>query len=170
MTIKRLVTHPDAGLREGAVPVTPETLGLPATQALIDDMVDTMRKQDGAGLAANQVGSRLAICVIEGHSGPRLLATVLVNPQIIRSRGRYLLVESCLSVICRPLRTPRHRSIWVRALNRYGRPQAWKGIGGRFAHVIQHEVDHLNGRLYIDSGVRSEEQDSDKDKQQQSTD
>ena len=160
MTTRQLVIHPDARLREGATPVTPEILGLLATQTLIDDMVETMREEKGVGLAANQVGSGMAICVVEGTSSRRP-PVVLVNPQIIRTRGRHLLVEGCLSVIRRPARTPRYRNIWVQALNRYGRPVSWKGIGGRFAHVIQHEVDHLNGRLYIDP---PREQENDKDK------
>lgn len=115
-------------------------------QQLIDDMIDTMRVASGVGLAAPQIGKSLRIAVIE-IPGEEII--VLINPEVIKRSGEYLLTEACLSVpgYCGEIK----RSVWikVKAQDRQGRKIRIKGEG-LLAQALEHEIDHLNGILYID--------------------
>jgi peptide deformylase len=115
-------------------------------QRLIDGMVDTMRAASGVGLAAPQVGVSLRIALIEI---PDEDVIVLINPEIVKRGGERLLSEACLSV-------PGYygeikRSVWVKikAQDRYGKEIRLKGEE-LLAQALEHEIDHLNGILYID--------------------
>ena len=138
----------------------PSELEAPETQALIDDLIETMRYYNGAGLAAPQVMDPQRIVVIEVHANPRypykpdIPLTVLVNPEIEPLTDEtFANNEGCLSVP--NLRGVTHRlvEIGVRALDRHGRPVE-REVRGLSAVTFQHEVDHLNGTLFVDRVVR----------------
>ena len=153
-TILRL-GHPI--LRQVARPVTEAELPSPEVQALIDDMVETMRAADGAGLAAPQVGESLRICVIELEANPRypeldpISLSIWINPEVTVLPGgpTIHLFEGCLSVPGIRGRVSRPGHIRVTALDRTGAPLELE-FTGPLASVIQHEVDHLDGKLFID--------------------
>jgi peptide deformylase len=117
---------------------------------LIDDMVDTMYAAPGIGLAAPQVGVALRVCVIDlsvGKRGGELLT--LVNPEFVEREGVQLEDEGCLSVpgfnatVARPARAV------VKALDRTGAERVIEGTG-LLARALQHEIDHLDGVLFLD--------------------
>ncbi len=114
-------------------------------QQLIDDMVETMRDAPGFGLAAPQVGVPLRICVIEVDDQ----LTVLCNPQILEMEGEHEPEEGCLSIPGYVANVKRALKVTVKAKNRRGKDIKIKA-DGLLAHVIQHEVDHLDGILFID--------------------
>lgn len=156
MTVRHVATVGHPVLREWSVPVDPASLEEPATQALIDDLVDTMRYYNGAGLAAPQVLEPRRIVAIEVNANPRypykpdIPLTVLVNPQIeALSDETFDNNEGCLSVPNLRGVTKRYVEIGVKALDRFGAP--WeKEVRGLSAVTFQHEVDHLNGKLFLD--------------------
>jgi peptide deformylase len=131
--------------------VSPEALASPAIQTLIDNMMETMVEYYGVGLAAPQVHESLAIAVIESHSDRgEIPMTVLVNPDVtVLDEELIEDWEGCLSIPDFRGRVPRWRKLRVEALD-------WKGkkiqitAEGFFARVIQHEFDHLMGRVYLD--------------------
>jgi len=137
--------------------VTADELADPATQSFIDDLIDTMRDALGAGLAAPQVFDGRRICVIEVGDNPRypykpkIPLTVLVNPRLepLGDHPPFASFEGCLSVPNLRGRVLRHPEIRVRALDRRGRPLDFvaRGIS---AGTYQHEVDHLDGVLFVD--------------------
>ena len=143
-------------LRQEAAPVEEEAIGSQDVQRLIADMVDTMREYHGVGLAAPQVHVSLQIAVIgapddrEDDDDPGSEARVLVNPEI-RPIGRRKAAdwEGCLSIPDIRGRVPRWERISVRALGADGKPLSLEAEGFP-ARVIQHEVDHLNGVLFLD--------------------
>jgi peptide deformylase len=131
--------------------VSREQLATPAIQKLIDDMMETMVEYYGVGLAAPQVHESLAIAVIESH-GPRgdIPMTVLVNPQVtVLDESILEDWEGCLSIPDLRGRVPRCRKLRVDALDRKGN-SIHITAEGFFARVIQHEFDHLMGRVYLD--------------------
>jgi len=143
-------------LREAAQPVPVEAIGEPGVQRFIDDMIETMREYDGAGLAANQVHTLLQIAVIEVAGNPRypdapqVPLTVLVNPVVTplteeMEEGW----EGCLSVPDMRGRVPRYTAV---RLEGYDREARRLDIVAKdfFARVIQHETDHLHGIVYVD--------------------
>ena len=113
---------------------------------LLDDMLETMRDAPGVGLAANQVGVPLQAAVIEVDGR----ITELVNPQVVRSGGEQLDWEGCLSIPGYVAEVTRHAKVTVKARDRHGREFRVKGTE-LFGRALQHEIDHLNGVLYIDS-------------------
>jgi peptide deformylase len=116
---------------------------------LIDDMVDTMYAAPGVGLAAPQIGVPLRVAVIDlsvGKRGGDLLA--LVNPEFVERDGMQLEEEGCLSVPGFTATVPRPSRVIVRALDRTGTSQTIEGTG-LLARALQHEVDHLDGRLFL---------------------
>jgi peptide deformylase len=156
MTVRMVATIGHPVLREWAQPVVPDRLESPEIQALIDDLIETMRYYNGAGLAAPQVMDPQRIVVIEVHANPRypykpdIPLTVLVNPEIEPlSDETFANNEGCLSVP--GLRGVTHRlvEIGVRALDRHGR-LVEREVRGLSAVTFQHEVDHLNGTLFVD--------------------
>lgn len=145
-------------LRQQAVEVDPAELASPDLQRFLDDMVETMREYDGIGLAAPQVHVSKQIAVIDGtlledekpvpDAARRLL--VLVNP-VVRFEGdrRYTMWEGCLSVPGLRGRVPRMRELELEALDRNGKPVRF-AAEEYFAGVVQHELDHLQGKVYLD--------------------
>ena len=116
---------------------------------LIDDMVDTMYAAPGVGLAAPQIGIPLRVAVIDlsvGKRGGELLA--LVNPEFVEREGMQLEEEGCLSVPGFTATVARPSRVVVRALDRTGTSQTIEGTG-LLARALQHEVDHLDGRLFL---------------------
>jgi peptide deformylase len=156
MTVRLVATVGHPVLRQWATPVAPEELSGPRTQGLIDDLIDTMRYYNGAGLAAPQVMVSSRIVVIEVNSNPRypykpdIPLTVLVNPEIeALDDETFANNEGCLSVPTLRGVTNRFVRIGVQALDRHGQ-QVEREIKGLSAVTFQHEVDHLNGKLFID--------------------
>jgi len=141
--------HPVLRMESKRVP--PETLASPAIQTLIDNMMETMVEYYGVGLAAPQVHESLAIAVIESH-GARgdIPMTVIVNPEVtVLDEELIEDWEGCLSIPDFRGRVPRWRKLRVDALDRKGR-KIQITAEGFFARVIQHEFDHLMGRVYLD--------------------
>jgi peptide deformylase len=150
-------------LRRKANPVPVGEIRSDAVQRLIDDMVETMREYDGAGLAANQVHTLLQIAVIEVETNPRypdapaIPLTVLVNPVVTPiTEEREDGWEGCLSVPDMRGLVPRYTAV---RLECYDREANRIEVVAKdfFARVIQHETDHLDGIVYIDrmSDLRS---------------
>ncbi len=147
-------------------------------QRLVDDMIETMRDAPGVGLAANQVGVALRVIVIEvpeesedsaepeegadsatpedaGQSVDRPSALrrelyVLINPQIVKRSGERRLDEGCLSIPGYTAEVPRSASVAVKGLDRDGREVRIKAVDNLLAQALEHEIDHINGVLYID--------------------
>jgi peptide deformylase len=117
-----------------------------AIQRLIDDMIETMRAAPGVGLAAPQVGIPLRLAVIEVDDK----ITVIINPEIIKTVGEHELDEGCLSVPGFWGQVNRAERVSVKALDRGGKEQRIRDAEGLFAQALQHEIDHLDGHLYID--------------------
>ena len=115
-------------------------------QKLIDDMIETMKAAPGVGLAAPQVGVPLRLAVIEVDD----TLTVLINPEIVKSSGETELDEGCLSVPGFWGRLHRAERVSVKALDRHGKELRIRDAEGLFAQALQHEIDHLDGHLYID--------------------
>src|SRR2546430_8816476 len=115
-------------------------------QKLIDDMIETMHDAPGVGLAANQVGLSLRLCVIHV---PGEDVVTLINPEIVRRTGTRDCDEGCLSLPGYKGTVQRSEKVVVKGLNRDGRPVRYHAIE-LFAEAIEHEVDHLNGILYFD--------------------
>ncbi len=114
-------------------------------QKLIDDMVETMRAAPGVGLAAPQVGVPLRLAVIEVDEQ----LTVIINPEIVKRIGEYEPDEGCLSVPGYWGKLKRAEKVTVKAKDRRGRDQRITAEG-LLAQALQHEIDHLDGYLYID--------------------
>ena len=127
-------------------------------QQLIDDMIETMRDAPGVGLAANQVGVALRVIVIDvpeenpdDPDGPlQRHQVVLINPQIVKRSGERQLDEGCLSVPGYKAEITRSVSITVKGLDRDGKSVRIKAEDDLLAEALEHEIDHLNGVLYID--------------------
>jgi peptide deformylase len=131
--------------------VSPESLAKTSTQKLIDDMLETMVEYYGVGLAAPQVHESLAIAVVESN-GPRgtIPMTVLVNPEMTVLDDELIEDwEGCLSIPDFRGLVPRWRKLRVDALDRKGK-KIKITAEGFFARVIQHEFDHLMGKVYLD--------------------
>ena len=143
-------------LRQVAAPVPAKEIRSPDTQRLIDDMVETMREYNGAGLAANQVHVLKQVCVIEvnGNSrypeAPNVPLTILINP-VTTPLGAEMEEgwEGCLSVPDMRGMVPRYTAVRLEAYDRTG-TKLDVVAKEFFARVIQHETDHLNGIVYVD--------------------
>jgi len=137
----------DEILRQSAEPVTQFDSAL---QKLIDDMVDTMYAAPGVGLAANQVGVARCVAVIDLSVGKRRGELhVLINPEIVETIGEITEEEGCLSVpdLVETVRRP--EGVTARYLDRSGEERRIFGQG-LMARALSHEIDHLNGRLFVD--------------------
>ena len=143
-----ILEFPDPRLRTKAVPVDLAWLAEPATQALLDDMFETMYAAPGIGLAASQVDVHrrfMVIDVSEGKDQP----LVFVNPQITARSGEQVYQEGCLSVPGIFADVTRAGVITVTAFDRHGAPFELRAED-LLAVCVQHEMDHLEGRLFVD--------------------
>lgn len=164
MTLRKIARMGEPILRRIADPVAREQIGTPSFERLIEDMIDTMHDADGAGLAAPQIYESLQLCVIELRDNPRyprqatIPLTVLINPVIEAlvansdhpaDSEAIAVYEGCLSVPGVRGRVRRARKVRVTALDRAGNAidEVWEGF---HAAVVQHETDHLFGKLFVD--------------------
>ena len=147
MAVRNILSYPNKVLRERAEPVTHINGKI---QQLIQDMADTMYQAPGIGLAGNQIGALYRIIVFDtsGKDEPDDLV-ILINPEIMESDGLIVIEEGCLSVIDCRAEVKRAERVIVRGLDREGNPSTLKK-DGLPAIVLQHEIDHLNGTLFID--------------------
>ena len=164
MPIRKIAQMGEPVLRQRARELAPEEIVSAATQALIEDMIETMHDADGAGIAAPQVYVPVRLCVMELAGNPRypnvpaLPLTVLVNPvlEILVPNPEnpsdtdvVTMFEGCLSVRGIRGQVRRPRRVRVSALDREGRPFEML-LEGPLASVVQHETDHLDGVLFVD--------------------
>ena len=143
MAILNIIKEGDDTLRKVSRPVTEIT---PRILTLLDDMKDTMHHADGCGLAAVQVGVLRRIVIVEVEPG---VLYELINPRIVAFAGEQREEEGCLSLPGKQGRTKRPAAVTVRALNRHGEEIEVRGQG-LLARAFCHEIDHLDGKLYID--------------------
>jgi peptide deformylase len=137
----------DSILTETARPVDAIT---PEIETLIDDLIETMYAAPGIGLAAPQVGVALRIFVLDLSVGRDPTALhVMINPEFVERDGMQLEEEGCLSVPGFTSTVARPKRVVVRGLNRQGEMHTLEGTG-LMARALQHEVDHLNGCLFVD--------------------
>ena len=148
MALLPILEFPDPKLRTKAVPVALDTIGTPEFQTLLDDMFETMYEAPGIGLAASQVDVHkrfMVIDVSEENDAP----LVFINPEILSKDGEQIYQEGCLSVPGIFADVTRANEIEVRAYGRDG--QAFQmQADGVLAVCIQHEMDHLDGKLFVD--------------------
>jgi peptide deformylase len=149
MSLRPIILHPDPRLKAKCKPVTAIT---EEVRRLADDMLETMYDAPGIGLAAPQVGHLIRMivmdCVKEGDGEPR--PVVLINPEIVwRSEERRTYEEGCLSIPDHFAEVERPAEVELRWTGLDGQP-ATERFAGLWATCVQHEIDHLNGRLFID--------------------
>jgi peptide deformylase len=142
MALRPIITLGDPRLRLKGEPV--DSFGK-YLHELLDDLTDSMRNAPGVGLAAPQLGVPLQACVVEVESQLH----ELVNPRIVRSSGDDNDLEGCLSIPGYVAYVTRREQVWLVAQNRHGRKIKVNGKG-LLSRALQHELDHLDGKLYID--------------------
>jgi peptide deformylase len=164
MSILKIAQMGEPVLRRRAEEVPLDQLASARIQTLIDDMIETMRDADGAGIAAPQVYESLRVCVVEVKENrrypdfPNIPLMVLVNPVVVpkvaadgnaNAQDTISMYEGCLSVAGVRGKVRRPRSVEVKAFDRHGKTLsfAWEGIP---AAIVQHETDHLDGKLFVD--------------------
>jgi len=157
VSVREIVTIGDPVLRRRARELEPEELRSGPVQRLIDDMIETMRAAAGAGLAANQVGEPVRVAVVEVDGvnprypyKPSIPLTVIVNPVLEPLDGDLVEInEGCLSVPDLRGFLRRHVNVRLRYLDRDGteREEVKRGLT---AGTFQHELDHLDGRVFLD--------------------
>lgn len=148
MALLPILEFPDPRLRTKAAVIDAAEVTTPAFQQLLDDMFETMYAAPGIGLAASQVDVHqrfMVIDVSEEKNTPR----VFINPQIVQKEGGQVYQEGCLSVPGIFADVTRADAIVVQYLDRQGQPQELSA-DGLLAVCIQHEMDHLDGKLFID--------------------
>ncbi len=146
MALRNIITDPDSRLRKISRPVKEIT---PHIVTLLDDMAETMKQAEGVGLAAPQVGVLRRVVVIDVGEG----LIELINPEIISQSGEQKGPEACLSVEDRRGLVVRPSKVSVKALDREGNERIIEGEG-LLARCLCHEIDHLDGILYIDKMER----------------
>ena len=147
MPARSIITYPDKFLKEK----THDLSNIDAeTQQLIDDMIETMQGALGIGLAANQVGVPKRLCVVDlstkEKKAPRI---ILINPVIVEKDGTIEAEEGCLSIPGYLSTIKRAEKVYVKGLDREGKSIEIEGTG-MLARALQHEIDHLDGMLFID--------------------
>ena len=155
MALRKIVEQGDECLTKVCRPVTKFDRRL---HILLDDMAETLADANGAGLAAPQVGVLRRVCLVLDEESEEFLE--LINPEIISASGSQTDDEGCLSVPGKYLPVPRPDVVEVRAVNRFGKAFTMKGEG-LLARAFCHEIDHLDGRLFLD--VYKEQQKEKKD-------
>ncbi|NPE61459.1 peptide deformylase [Dickeya dadantii] len=145
MSVLQVLHFPDERLRIKAQPVKEVNAEI---QRIVDDMFDTMYEEEGIGLAATQVDIHQRIIVID-VSEERDQRLVLINPELLEKSGDTGIEEGCLSIPETRALVPRAERVSMRALDREGKPFELEAEG-LLAICIQHEMDHLVGKLFID--------------------
>lgn len=145
MSVLQVLHFPDERLRTIAKPVAEVNAEI---QRIVDDMFDTMYEEEGIGLAASQVDVHQRIIVID-VSEERDQRLVLINPELLEKDGDTGIEEACLSIPETRALVPRAERVKVKALDRKGNPFELEA-DGLLAICIQHEMDHLVGKLFID--------------------
>lgn len=149
MPILKILTQPNPILRKPSVDINPTAITSREFKGLISAMKKTMIKTDGVGLAAPQIGKNIALVIINSKDG----AFCLINPKIIKkSWARELGQEGCLSIPGVFGKVKRHKKISLTYYNQAGKKIKQTAMG-MMARVMQHEIDHLNGILFIDKAV-----------------
>ena len=157
MSVREVVAIGDPVLRERARELDPDEIASPEIQTLINDLIETKRATNGAGIAANQVGEPVRVAVVEVEEGnprypykPPEPLTVMINP-VLEPLGEETIEinEGCLSVPDLRGNLPRHLEVRVRFLDREGTEHE-EVKRGLTAGTFQHEVDHLDGTLFVD--------------------
>jgi len=142
MALLKILNYPDKRLNKVAKPVAAVDDRI---RKLVADMAETMYAAPGVGLAAPQLGEAVQACVIELEN----TLHELVNPRIVRSSGDDRDLEGCLSLPGYVAYVTRRERVWVVAQDRYGKKIKVAG-SGLLGRALQHELDHLDGKLYID--------------------
>jgi len=148
MAILRITKHGEPVLKKVSALVAYETLR-PDLPRLLKDMWATMYAVKGVGLAAPQVGLNLRLSVVDARPEGKAQRLVLINPEIVAGEGVMFEEEGCLSLPGVFARIKRYARVRIRALDARGRPFEMEGAG-LLARAFQHEVDHLDGKLFID--------------------
>jgi peptide deformylase len=150
MTSRQIIRHPDDRLRKKSTTLKIEEITNLETQTLIDDLIQTLYVENGVGLAAPQIGENKRIIIVDVGDG----AQVFINPKIVSvSLRKIKSEEGCLSIPGFKGIVRRHREVKVSALSRDGNKLDIKA-SRLLAIVLQHEIDHLDGILFIDKVVR----------------
>jgi len=142
MAVRPILVVGNPVLRQKAIKIKRNDAAL---QQLVDDMIDTMRAAPGVGLAAPQVGVPLRVAVIEVEG----VVTIIINPEIVKLEDEYEPEEGCLSVPGYWGHVKRAAKVTVKARDRQWKESKLVGEG-LFGQALQHEIDHLDGKLYID--------------------
>ena len=157
MSVREVVAIGDPVLRQRARELSGDEIASPEIQGLIDDLIETKRATHGAGIAANQVGEAVRVAIVEVEEGnprypykPPVPLTVIINPTIEPlDEGMVEINEGCLSVPDLRGSLERHLAVRVRYLDHHGEEQE-EVRRGLTAGTFQHEVDHLDGILFVD--------------------
>jgi peptide deformylase len=150
-----IVLYPDPILRQKAKKIAPEEISSPEIQELIFNMLETMEKNDGVGLAAPQIGKSLRLCVMKNEGK----TYVLINPKFKSKSWRKVVAEEgCLSFPGKFLSIKRSALVKVFALDKNGQEIVLKA-DGLLSRALQHEIDHLDGVLFIDRAVKNKKED-----------
>ena len=150
MAVYQILKLGDNILRQKSKPVTKITSNI---EKLLDNLKDTMYDSEGVGLAAPQIGILKQVIVVDVGEG----AVELINPEITSTEGQEIDVEGCLSIPGRQGKVPRAYRVSVRYLDRKSDQKVLKAEG-LFARALQHEIDHLDGILFIDKVLPDEEE------------
>ena len=145
-----IVTDPTPSLRERSRELLVEEITTPEFQKYLDELIETMFRSDGVGIASPQVGKNIRAIVVNSAQGP----VCWMNPEILKkSEAMIDSEEGCLSVPGKFGLVKRHKRIRMRTLNRHGRREEFD-LKEFPAIVMQHEVDHLDGILFIDKAEK----------------
>jgi peptide deformylase len=144
MTVRPIVALGNAVLRNKARKVSRFDDSI---RTLVKDMIETMRDAPGVGLAAPQIGVPLQVAVVETEKDE---IYVLVNPEILTEEGEHILDEGCLSVPGYWGKVRRAEKVTVKARDAHGKAVRIAGAEGLLGQALQHEIDHLNGMVYVD--------------------
>lgn len=148
MTELKIVEYPNPILLQKTEPIL--DVKKASIKKLISDMLETMEKNNGVGLAAPQVGKSLRLCVIRVENE----TYILINPRITyKSYLKEIWEEGCLSFPGKFIPVKRHKKVRVKAQNELGEEVTIKAEG-LLSRALQHEIDHLDGKLYIEKEVR----------------
>ena len=144
MTVRPIVALGNPVLRNKARKVSQFT---DAIRTLVQDMIETMRDAPGVGLAAPQIGVPLRVAVVEAEKDELY---VLVNPEIVKAEGEHVLDEGCLSVPGYWGKVKRAEKVTVKARDAHGKEIRISAAEGLLGQALQHEIDHLDGMVYVD--------------------